>query len=1035
MPFRPSSDPVQLATPGGLDLRPEHRDVSFLETLGPAFRTDNTVGSLIASEERRVGAVDPDFSPWEELQGTGLEFQWEAFVGVRNREEFGLVESQVLREMRDRELLAEAGFNGFLGSMVATALDPVNLLPGGVGVGAVRAGATAGRVAGRAAVAGGVASTAAEGALHSSQKLRTAEESLVAIGGSVVLSGLLGGAAGKLMSRAEFAQASRQLETGPLVAQDLAREVGELQSMGAAATGPADLTLRREGAFEFMRKFPGGYLGDVARKLGHEGIGEALDYAAPLAPLTRADPLLRSVLSEFQTVRRTAAELVETPLQYRANEKGEAVVPGGSLEQVVKARRYADMSAMLSGLNRIYGEYFRNGPVGMVGQVTAPLEGWTAHLLGRREKLTLGQFMDEVGTALTHREAHPIPEVAQAASLIRERIFKRVAREAEEVGLWDALPERPRHAESYFTRVYLREKIVRYRNDGSADDLGETLFREFKRRQSADERKARAAGKPFQPLDDAEIRSAVDDTVDSIVGLKEGQHHFGSAVAKPIRARVLDLPDDVLAPWLERNAAVVVDSYLRSVIPDIELRRRFGTIDFKQSEAHRRMQEELSARTRAASSPRERQRIDADFRARVADIEGMWDRIRGVYGVPTNPQSVWVRAGRAARTTSYTGFLGATMIASMPDLGNLLSRVGLRAWGDSIADAATAPRRLLKAKADILDLNAAADWYLNARVNAIGDITDPYAAGSRFEKGLGFVGQKFSRVNLMAQWNTSWKSIGGVMVMSRMLKAARAVAAGTATKAQLTKLAEGGIDRTLAVRIARQAEEFGDRDGRLWFANAGLWQDRAAFEAFRAAMTREIDLLVITPGQDKPLWFSSELGRLFFQFKSFPLAANHRILLSGIQRADADMLAGALVMLFVGGMVSDLRAWISDRPSKKGAAWWADALDRSGMAGFLFEVNATAELGGFGVSSLTGSPVSRFQSRSQLLGLAGPSVDNLKSWQETAAAISRGDLRQSDIGQAMNVLPGNNIPWFIGVNNAIEEGLTGLTGATPRQDR
>ncbi len=436
-----------------------------------------------------------------------------------------------------------------------------------------------------------------------------------------------------------------------------------------------------------------------------------------------------------------------------------------------------------------------------------------------------------------------------------------------------------------------------------------------------------------------------------------------------------------------------------------------------------------TARSRIAGlfrkSPRKAIEQEGDIRLR--EVEAMRDRIRGLYGVPDNPNDIWVRGGRVMRTLSYSGLLGGVTLSALPDIAGVVGRNGYEAMLG-----ASAPRRLIQAARQSADLAAASEWLLNARAMRLNELMNPYSKVGGFERGVAEIGRGFGWANGMIPWNTAWKSLAGALSMSGAAKAAKAVQTGTATKAQIRRLAENGIDLTMAGRIADQLDRFGDTRGRIWFSNARDWTDPDAFLAFRGLMTREMDISIITPGQDKPLFWSKEAGKFLFQFKSFAISANHRILLSGLQRADANVAAQVMIAITLGGVVSNLKADIGNWSRKEGAAFYADALDRSGLAGWIFEANALSEAatsGRLGISAVTGERLSRFQSRSQLLGLAGPNVDLGMNIMSATAAASRGELRQSDVGRVMSAVPGQNLPYLLWLSERVEEGLGEMVGA------
>src|SRR3546814_21067739 len=109
---------------------------------------------------------------------------------------------------------------------------------------------------------------------------------------------------------------------------------------------------------------------------------------------------------------------------------------------------------------------------------------------------------------------------------------------------------------------------------------------------------------------------------------------------------------------------------------------------------------------------------------------------------------------------------------------------------------------------------------------------------------------------------------------------------------------------------------------------------------FRAAVARETDKIVVTPGVgDRPLVVSSllnspELAQLVFQFRGFAFAAAQRVAIAGLQQRDAAVLNGFLLSVALGALgyfirvslsgherSDDPRVWVSE--SKIGRApWW-----------------------------------------------------------------------------------------------------------------
>jgi hypothetical protein len=175
--------------------------------LGAAFRQGNIIGSSIARQDQGVGygARDPSFNPWDAIKGTKYEPHWDKFVDTFNPAEADARKRQIDMEDEDRRTLAGAPwYKSFPAQLLAGAADIPSLLPGGAFVRGAKGGIS---VAGSAAVTGAAAGVGVglqEAVLHGTQQTRTFGESAMNIGASVFLSGLLGAAGAKFLSRAEW---------------------------------------------------------------------------------------------------------------------------------------------------------------------------------------------------------------------------------------------------------------------------------------------------------------------------------------------------------------------------------------------------------------------------------------------------------------------------------------------------------------------------------------------------------------------------------------------------------------------------------------------------------------------------------------------------------------------------------------------------------------------------------------------------------------------------------------------------------------
>ena len=166
---------------------------SFTETLWASFQLENTAVSAI--EKKRLGAVAyvPDYDPDEDVQTQGHE-QWREHWGISSSpEQTEQILANLKREQEARDIVNSAPLlHNFAGVAIASTLDPVYaplmILP------FTRVFREMSRAAKLRAVTGvaGVNEAYAEAAKHSSQKLRTVEESVMNVAAVTGLTYFLG---------------------------------------------------------------------------------------------------------------------------------------------------------------------------------------------------------------------------------------------------------------------------------------------------------------------------------------------------------------------------------------------------------------------------------------------------------------------------------------------------------------------------------------------------------------------------------------------------------------------------------------------------------------------------------------------------------------------------------------------------------------------------------------------------------------------------------------------------------------------------
>lgn len=378
---------------------------------------------------------------------------------------------------------------------------------------------------------------------------------------------------------------------------------------------------------------------------------------------------------------------------------------------------------------------------------------------------------------------------------------------------------------------------------------------------------------------------------------------------------------------------------------------------------------------------------------------------------------------------------GGMTLSAIPDVGKIVFTHGLTStFRDGFVPLVRNFRAVRLAGNEVKAAGTALDMILDSRVMAMADIMDDFGRHSKFERGLSAVSSRFGVVSLMAPWNAALKQFAGLISMTNLLRSAKHVAQGTATADEIRRLAAAGIDADLAIRISDEFDIHGEVTDGVWLAQTGDWLDRDAIEAVRAAVVRDVDRIIVTPGQDKPLWMSTELGKLVGQFKSFPISTMQKTVLAGLQQRDAAVLNGVVLMLALGAFAYWAKSLAAGYETSDDVAVWAvEAFDKSGLGGWLMEANLIAEKatrGNIGFSALTGKEVSRYASRNVYGALLGPTAGAAADVFQVSGSIFAGDTSKADLHKARMLIPYQNLFFLRRLFDRVEEAV----GGEPRKE-
>lgn len=510
----------------------------------------------------------------------------------------------------------------------------------------------------------------------------------------------------------------------------------------------------------------------------------------------------------------------------------------------------------------------------------------------------------------------------------------------------------------------------------------------------------------------------------------------------PELSRGLDIDSKLIRDFLVTDPEQLARRYVQTVGADIELWRKFGTLN--TGDIWRPVVEEMNNRLqRIADDPnmtadqkkRASQNLHDEYARYKRNFEGAWGRIRHTWGIPDNPEGFAHRAGVTMLTLNVMSSMGRVVITSIPELVRPIQRYGLeRAFRHAVVPLITNFSQLKLDARRARQLQGGLHPLIQSRGRALYDVFDSYARGSSFERGLNKGLAMYTLANLMEPWTHMTKQFAGITANARISDDLSLIIEGGGTAKQRAKANEfiaglgwgpEEIDRIWAQMTAPGG---GERVNGIWWPNTENWTDRDAVRWYHAAMKREGDITIVTPGIDRPLWTDETLlGKLVGQFRSFALASNQRMLLAGIQQRDMALINGSLMSLALGalsyylyGVTAGGKAY--DEMMELNLGKWAEEMvDRSGLIAALSEVRRFGEYLPFVDEYMSWSgKKSTYRPADDLIdAVAGPSAGLVK---KLATIITGIDDPDASTSYALrSIMPMQNVPIYSSVYDALED--------------
>ncbi len=748
------------------------------------------------------------------------------------------------------------------------------------------------------------------------------------------------------------------------------------------------------------------------------------------------NPVYRMLKSSNPIVRGIAGEMVDMGgiMTKRVDEE---LSMSQSVETTFRTKYLSDLLAAIREQDTAYLAYR-----GKVASESDIVRSFQVIGVQAKDKFSSGlshlsevDFRVRIGKAMRRNDVDDIgdaasPYVTQAAQAARKQL-NMIKKEAEEVRLFEAEIQRSleiakRSGDEAAVRT-LTKQLDKVRSQGvSVNTAASYLPRLYRIDKIMNDPQrfisiVRSWAISTNGMSQREAQQFADEVFDSVtksrpyLGLDNGDLDDLMS-ASGAKARTFEIPDDLIEEFLESDVEVLLKHHTRTMGMDIEIARRFGSVDMKST-----IDDIISEYTRLideAGGVEAKQALRKQLENDLRDVRGLRDRLRGTYGASKDPHQLSSRFVRSMKSFNVIVGMGGAMVSSIPDAARVVMVEGFKQSYEKGLKIAFANQSSLIKQLSRKELSAAAvaaDATLGLRAQAFADVGDIFGNRFALERILNASASAMFVLNGLNIWNQVMKEFSGNVTMLRMTEAIMQPWENL-PKASKEKLLKNGIDQQSHMRMKQMIDRFGEQVDGQWMPNTELWTDSTMRLQFRNALNQNVERIIITPGAgDRALWTSTELGSMVTQFKSYGQAANVRMLTSGLQERDGAFWQGAFLLVGLGAMVNELkRAQYGIDRKETFDEKLINAIDRSGITGFFMDVNNAVEKLSNNRLGLRPATVDdrRFQmpTGAKLNAVLGPTAGNISTAASIMTDVITGEADQKTLQSGRFITPFGNHP-------------------------
>ena len=538
-------------------------------------------------------------------------------------------------------------------------------------------------------------------------------------------------------------------------------------------------------------------------------------------------------------------------------------------------------------------------------------------------------------------------------------------------------------------------------------------------------------------LDEEELPGVASDIVDALVGHTNTRLQYEGLKIQArgaLKEKTFNVRDERVdggnggENWLENDIELLAQRYVRTLAPDVELKRLTG--DVNAEPLRQQIIQEYTDRANAMEDGPAKRRLDHRMKRDLDAFDGTVARLRGTYGLPTTAgEAAWLRGTRLLKAYNISRLMGWGLVSQFSDVGRIIFRSGMtRFMGDAVMPMVSNWEAVKMTKREIQLADVATDLVRSSMALRGAELFDDYAKTSRVEQVAQKIAAGTVRVSGLDSWNQGVKTISGLIAQHTLVDGVRKLASGAEMKPmEIADLSRVGIGTREAEFLLPFVDEFGEDVHGVYIPNSADWDGQGAVDAarlWRGALRQVVDDMVINPGQDRALGLSKPGLSVLAQLETFNLVSTQRTVLAGLQRHDAGVMIGSAIMIGLGMLSYWLKAKIASwafgststwRMPETAGEWLVQGVNGSGLLGVIGSLDQrllASTSGALGSEALIGSPTRSRYASTDISALFGPSAGAASVLYTSSQAIGRGDWNWRDTHRFRSLIPLQNY-WLI----------------------